>query len=83
MRVIAELPHPVCKITIFSMNQKFIIKLEKGVYEQSYKLAEIDLPDGVNDVFKILDDEFMKTVDERFRQMRADFNAAFNRYEAL
>lgn len=83
MRVIAELPHPVCKITIFSMNQKFIIKLEKGVYEQSYKLAEIDMTGGVNDVFKVLDDEFMKTVDERFKQMRADFSAAFNRYEAL
>ena len=83
MRVIAELPHPVCKITIFSMNQKFIIKLERGVYEQSYKVAEIDLTDGVDGVFKILDDEFMKTVDERFKQMRADFTAAFNRYEAL
>lgn len=83
MRVIAELPHPVCKITIFSMNQKFIIKLEKGVYEQSYKVAEIDLTDGVNGVFKILDDEFMNTVAERFQQMRADFSAAFNRYETL
>ena len=83
MRVIAELPHPVCKITIFSMNQKFIIKLEKGVYEQSYKVSEIDLTDGVDGVFKILDDEFMATVDERFQQMRADFGAAFNRYEAL
>jgi len=83
MRVIAELPHPVCKITIFSMNQKFIIKLEKGVYEQSYKVSEIDLTDGVDGVFKILDDEFMNTVAERFQQMRADFGAAFNRYEAL
>jgi hypothetical protein len=83
MRVIAELPHPVCKITIFSMNQKFIIKLEKGVYEQSYKVSEIDMTDGVDGVFKILDDEFMNTVAERFQQMRADFGAAFNRYEAL
>jgi hypothetical protein len=83
MRVIAELPHPLCKITIFSMNQKFIIKLEKGVYEQSYKVSEIDLTDGVDGVFKILDDEFMATAAERFQQMRADFGAAFNRYEAL
>ena len=83
MRVIAELPHAVCKITIFSMNQKFIIKLEKGVYEQSYKVSEIDMTDGVDGVFKILDDEFMNTVAERFQQMRADFGAAFNRYEAL
>lgn len=83
MRVIAELPHAICKITIFSMNQKFIIKLEKGVYEQSYKVSEIDMTDGVNGVFKILDDEFMNTVAERFKQMRADFGAAFNRYETL
>ena len=83
MRVIAELPHPVCKITIFSMNQKFIIKLEKGVYEQTYKVSEIDLTDGVDGVFKILDDEFMTTVSERFQQMRVDFGGAFNRYEAL
>ena len=83
MRVIAELPHEVCKITIFAMNQKFIIKLEKGVYEQSYKVSEIDLTDGLDGVFKILDDEFMQTVAERFKQMRSDFSAAFNRYEAL
>jgi hypothetical protein len=81
MRVIAELPHPDCKITIFSMNQKFIIKLEKGTFEQIYKLSELDIPDGVNGVFQILDDTFIKTAVERFNQMRADFNAAYIRYD--
>ena len=83
MRVVAELPHPDCKITIFSMNQKYVIKLEKGSFEQSYKLSELDITDGVNGVFKILDDEFMSTIVERFNQMRQDFNAAYNRYETL
>ncbi len=82
MRVIAELPHPECKITIFSMNQKFIIKLEKGVFEQVYKISEMDVTEGVNGVFKILDDQFMKNVSERFRQMRIDFNEAYQRNEA-
>lgn len=81
MRVIAELPHPECKITIFSMNQKFIIKLEKGVFEQVYKISEMDVPDGVNGVFRILDEPFMKNASERFSQMRSDFNEAFKRYE--
>jgi len=81
MRVIAELPHPDCKITIFSMNQKFIIKLEKGIFEQIYKLSELDIPNGVNGVFEILDTEFMKTASNRFVQMRADFSAAFDRYD--
>jgi hypothetical protein len=83
MRVVAELPHEVCKITIFSMNQKFVIKLEKGIYEQTFKISEIDLTDGVDGVFKILDDEFMNKVAERFNQMRSDFNSAFERYESI
>jgi hypothetical protein len=83
MRTVAELPHPDCKITIFSMNQKYIIKLEKGSFEQSYKLSELDITDGVNDVFKILDDEFISTVVKRFNQMRQDFTSAYNRYETL
>lgn len=81
MRVIAELPHPDCKITIFSMNQKFIIKLEKGIFEQVYKLSELDIPDGVNGVFQILDTEFMEGVARRFNEMRIDFNDAYKRHE--
>ncbi|WP_276362013.1 hypothetical protein [Daejeonella sp. H1SJ63] len=81
MRIIAELPHPECKITIFSMNQKYIIKLEKGVFEQVYKISELDIPDGVNGVFRILDDQFLKNASERFSQMRSDFNEAYKRYE--
>ncbi|SER20812.1 hypothetical protein [Pedobacter rhizosphaerae] len=82
MRVIAELPHPECKITIFSMNQKYIVKFEQGTFEQSYKLAELDLSGGgVNDVFEILDEEFIGTVIERFKQMRTDFTAAYKRHQ--
>ena len=83
MRVVAELPHRLCKITIFSMNQKFIIKLEKGIYEQTYKLSEKDLTDGVNDVFKMLDDQFLEKASIRFDEMRSDFNNAFIRFESL
>lgn len=82
MRVIAELPHPECKITIFSMNQKYIVKFEQGTFEQSYKLAELDLSGGgVNDVFEIIDEDFIKTVIERFKTMRSDFNAGYKRHQ--
>ncbi len=82
MRVVAELPHPDCKITLFLMNQKYIIKLEKGSFEQSYKVSELDIAEGAEGVFKILDEVFISTAVERFNQMRQDFNAAYNRYEA-
>ena len=80
MRVIAELPHPDFKISIFSMNQKFIVKIERGILEQSYKIAEMDLTDGVNSVFELLDEEFLKTVAARFKDMAVDFKATYNRY---
>jgi hypothetical protein len=81
MRVIAELPHPDFKITLFSMNQKYVIKLEKGTFEQIYKISELDIPEGVNGVFQLLDSEFIKTAAERFNQMRNDFIEAFKRYD--
>jgi hypothetical protein len=80
MRVIAELPHPDFKISIFAMNQKFIVKIEKGVLEQSYKISEMDLTDGVNSVFELLDEEFLKTVANRFAEMHKDFKNSFYRY---
>ena len=82
MRVIAELPHPECKITLFNMNQKYIIKFEQGTFEQSYKLSELDLSGGgTNEIFQILDQEFIGTVIERFKTMRSDFSLAYKRQQ--
>lgn len=81
MRVVAELPRPDCKITIFSMNGKYIIKFEKGSFEQTYKLAEMDLLDGLDGVFQLLDEEFITTVVARFDQMLSDFTGAWKRHE--
>ncbi len=82
MRIVAELPHPNFKITLFSMNQKYIVKFEQGQLEQSYKLAELDLMGGgANEVFQLLDEEFLSTVTERFKTMRSDFSAAYQRQQ--
>lgn len=80
MRIIAELPHPEFKISIFNMNQKYIVKIEQGTLEQSYKMDEMDLTDGVNSVFEVLDEEFLKTVSKRFAEMRKDYQDAYFRY---
>ena len=82
MRILAELPHPNCKITLFNMNQKYIIKFEQGQLEQSFKLSELDLSGGgANEIFQILDEEFIATVVERFKTMRSDFSEAYRRQQ--
>ena len=81
MRILAELPHPDCKISIFGMNQKFIIKFEQGTLEQSYKIAEADIIGGVNGVFELLDETFIQEVVAQFANMRSSFISAYERYE--
>jgi hypothetical protein len=80
MRIIAELPHSEFKISILNMNQKFIIKIEQGNLEQIFKISESDITDGVNSVFELLDDDFLKAVGIRFTEMRTDFKASYLRY---
>ncbi len=81
MRVLAELPHPDCKITLFGMNQKYIIKFEQGSLEQSYKLAEADVVGGINGVFEMLDEAFINEVLALFAQMRKAIISTYNKYQ--
>lgn len=81
MRIVAELPHPDCKISIFSMNQRFIIKFEQGNLEQTYKISELNVTNGIDSVFQIIDDEFTEEVLKNFGTMRNQFNEAYERNE--
>jgi hypothetical protein len=81
MRVIAELPHPDCKITLFSMNSKFIIKFEQSNLEQTYKIAEMDIVGGIDGVFELLDAPFIESVISRFTTMRTDFIDVYKKYQ--
>ena len=79
MRVIAEVPHSHFKITIFEWNEKYVIKIEIGQFEQSYKISTMDV-NGLDDVKALLNEEFLEGVMKRFLSMREDFH---NRYTAI
>lgn len=80
MRQLADIPHPEVKITLFSWNGKYLIKLEKGQLEQTYKVSEMDVTSDA-DVRALLDEEFIQAAVGRFRQMREDLQAAFDRHD--
>jgi hypothetical protein len=82
MRIVAELPRPDCKITIFSMNMKYLVKFELGSLEQTYKVSEMDVTGGLDGVFRLLDEPFIQTVVRRFSEMNSDFADAYQRHEA-
>ncbi|ELR68231.1 hypothetical protein C900_00646 [Fulvivirga imtechensis AK7] len=78
MRVIGEIPHPTCKVTLFQWNGKYIVKIEQGHLEQSYKIDETDIIDE-GDINKILNDGFMRSVLRRFHEMHTDLVQSLER----
>jgi hypothetical protein len=76
MRVIAEIPHSHLKITIFDWNEKYVIKLEIGQFEQSFKISHLDV-DGLDGVKALLSDEFLESSMHRFLSMREDFHKTY------
>lgn len=68
MRVVAEIPHRDCKITIFNWNNKYLIKFEQPYFEQTYKISEFDVT-GEDDVKALLSEEFVADVVKRFKEM--------------
>lgn len=68
MRLVREISRPDCKITIFSWNNRFLIKLEQGLLEQTFKIPEHDLS-GEHDLDTILDAEFLHQASQRFLDM--------------
>lgn len=68
MRIIGEIPHPDCRITLFHWNNRYIIKLERNYLEQTFKIDQFDLS-SEKDVALILNDEFMQQAMDRFEAM--------------
>ena len=73
MRVVAEIPHPECRITIFSWNSKYLIKFEQGLLEQTYKVSEWDITE--DQLTKLVHELLLEKAVSRFKEMGADLRA--------
>lgn len=80
MRIIADLPHPYYKITLFDWNNRYLIKIEQGYLEQTYKVDRFNLTDE-KDLQKLLDETFLKQVDDQFSAMHQSLQDALQRVE--
>ena len=78
MRVIKEIAHPEYRTTIFQWNNKYIIKLETPMMEQTYKIDQFELASD-EEAVQLLDSTFMKQAMQRFEQMSVDFGEAVKR----
>ncbi|MBT1712068.1 hypothetical protein KK062_27755 [Fulvivirgaceae bacterium PWU5] len=72
MRVVGEIPHPDCKITLFSWNNRYLIKFECGLLEQTFKVAEYDVLQE-SDLYTLVDESFIQETLARFDAMNTSF----------
>lgn len=75
MRIIESLVHGPIRISIFSMNDKYLVKLEAGSYEQTYKVPHDDV-EGLDDLKSKLNTDFLNQAQARFLQMNDDWRKA-------
>lgn len=68
MRIIGEIPHKDCKITLFSWNNRYLIKIEQGLLEQTYKIDQFELS-GESDLAAIVNEIFINEALGRFESM--------------
>ena len=78
MRVVVEIPHTECKITVFAWNNRYLIKLEQGMFEQTFKVHEYDL-DGESELYKIIDEPFIREALSRFEDMNSSIRQTLQR----
>jgi hypothetical protein len=68
MRVIKEFVKEEIRISIFSWNNKYIVKYEMGPMEQTFKISETEILEEV-DLEALFAGEFFEKVKLRFEEM--------------
>jgi hypothetical protein len=77
MRIVKEIPHDRYRIQVHQYNGKYILKIELGQYEQSFKINELDIT-SADDIDKMITEEFLQNCLKRFLTMRRDWEKAFD-----
>lgn len=78
MRVIGSVPHELVKITIFEWNNRYLIKLELGQFEQTFKVNQTDVS-GLAGAQRLIDEEFIAKAIKNFVEMRTAFGDTYKR----
>ncbi len=75
MRVVGTQIHDQCNITYFHWNNRYLIKLEAGPFEQTFKIEEYNLSSEA-DLKLIVDESFISQAMKRFEEMARSLGAS-------
>lgn len=80
MRVLREFTTEGCKVTLFQWNNRYLIKIEGGPMEQTFKVDQFDFV-GESEVISLLDETFIKEALARFSEMARSLRNARERLQ--
>ncbi len=80
MRIVDYLDHPVLKITVFKMDDKWSVKFENGLYEQIFKFRSSSHISSMEDIKALVDDTFIHSVLAEMTSLHRIKSAALQRY---
>ncbi len=76
MRLVKDIPHPNYKIQVHNYNSKYIVKIELGQFEQTYKISETDVM-GLEELERMITKDLLNNALKRFVAMREDWENGF------
>jgi hypothetical protein len=72
MRLVKQIPHEKFLIQVHQYNQKYIVKIELGSFEQIYKIPEDEVVD-LEKLEKLILSMLLTNAFQRFLAMRTDW----------
>lgn len=78
MRIIDSIPHQSITISIFQMNDKYMVKFEAGPMEQVFKYTVEDVK-SVENLKRLITTEFIETCRVRFNDMFLQLKSAIEK----
>ncbi|MFT7114206.1 MAG: hypothetical protein ACI8P7_000989 [Candidatus Azotimanducaceae bacterium] len=77
MRIVDSIPHPKFRISVYSLNEKFMVEVEAGPMKQGFKFDQ-DIG-GVENVKAVFDAAFLDQIHDTFNTMFVNLQAAKER----
>jgi hypothetical protein len=78
MRVLKEFSVQGCKVTLYLWNNRYLIKMEQGYLEQTFKVDQFEFDDE-DSVLQLLDERFVEEAVDRFDAMARSLHEVLQR----
>lgn len=80
MRLVKDFVHGAVRVSIFNWNNKYLIKLETGQFEQTFKINELEL-DSEEEVHQLINSDFINQCMRRFEEMSDQLGQGLQRLQ--